>query len=43
MPIYDEYEDGYLDNAPKETAVSNNRLYHLEVDEGPKWDPSSCS
>ena len=40
-PIYDEYEDGYLDNATEELAVCNNRLDHLEEDEGPKWDVSS--
>ena len=42
-PIYDEYEDGYLDNAPKEPAVCSKGLDHLKEDEGPKWDVSSCS
>ena len=42
MPIYDECEDGYLDNAPKGLVVCNNRLDHHEEGEGPKWDVSSC-
>ena len=42
-PIYDEFEDGYLDNAPKEPTVCNNRLDRLEEDEGPKLDVFSCS
>ena len=32
-----------MDNAPQEPAVCNNRLDHLEEDEGPKWDVSLCS
>ena len=42
MPIYNECEDGHLDNTPKEPAVCNHRLDHLEEAEGPKWDVSSC-
>ena len=42
-PIYDEYEDGYMDNAPKEPTVCNKGLDHLEEHEVPKWDVSSCS
>ena len=42
-PIYDEYEDDYLDNALEELAVYNHRLDHLEEFEGPKWDLSSRS
>ena len=42
MPIYDECEDGHLDDAPKEPTVCNHGLDHLEETEGPKWDVSSC-
>ena len=41
MPIYDECEDGYLDNAPKELAFYNNILDHQE-EEDSKWDISLC-
>ena len=41
MPIYDECEDGYLDNAPKKPAVDNNILDHQEQEES-KWDISLC-
>ena len=27
----------------KEPAYCNEGLYHLQEDEGPKWDVSSCS
>ena len=40
MPIYDECEDGHLDDTPQ--AIDwNNGLDHQEY-EGPKWDVSSC-
>ena len=42
MPIYDEYEDGYLDDAPQETTTCNNRLDHQEEDKDSKWDISLC-
>ena len=32
-----------MDNALEEPVVCNKRLDHLEEDEGPKWDVSSCS
>ena len=40
MPIYDECEDGYLDNAPQEPVDCNNRLDHIEEEEDSKWDIS---
>ena len=42
MPIYDECEDGYLDNAPKEPAACKNRLDHQEEDKDSKWVISLC-
>ena len=42
MHIYDEREDGHLDDAPKEPTICNHGLDHLEETEGPKWDVSSC-
>ena len=42
MPIYDECEDGYLDDAPQEPTTYNNRLDHQEEDKDSKWDISLC-
>ena len=42
MPIYDECEDGYLDNPPQEPATCNNRLDHQEEDKYSKWDVYLC-
>ena len=41
IPIYDERENGYLDNAPKEPKICNNRLDHQE-EEDFKWDIYLC-
>ena len=43
IPTYDEYEDGHLDSALEEPGICNNILDHLEEDEGPELDISSCS
>ena len=32
-----------MDGAPEEPTFCNNRLDHLEEDEGHEWDISSCS
>ena len=42
FPIYDECKNGYLDNAPQEPAVCNNRLDHQEEEEDSKWEVSLC-
>ena len=42
MPIYDECEDGHLDDAPQEEADNNNGLDHQEEEEDSKWDTSLC-
>ena len=42
-PLYDEYENDNLDNAPEEPTIYNHRLDHLKESKGPKWDVSSCS
>ena len=42
FPIYDECEDGYLDNSPQEPTICNNRLDHQEEEEDSKWDVSLC-
>ena len=39
-PIYDECEDGHLDDAPQEAADCNNGLDHQEEEEDSKWDTS---
>ena len=41
MTIYHECEDGYLDNAPEEPTVYNNRLDNQE-EENSKWDIFLC-
>ena len=42
IPIYDKYENDYLDHAPEEPVVCNHGLDHLEETEVPKSDFSSC-
>ena len=42
IPIYDKYENDYLDHALEEPIICNHGLDHLEETEGHKWDVSSC-
>ena len=42
MPLYYEFEDGHLDDAPQEAVGCNNGLDHQEEEDDSKWDVSSC-